>query len=79
MNKPHPSAEEQYKEIQNTDEIETIQDFELRQIQLKYWNLRHKAFLDEAHISDQEFIRVWESLKAKEKDEIEQYLQKKGV
>lgn len=79
MNKPYLSAEEQYKEILNNEEIERIQDYELRQIRHKYWNLRHKAFLDEAHISDQELDRVWENLKAREQDEIAKYRQKKGV
>lgn len=79
MNKPYLSAEEQYKEILNNEEIERIQDYELRQIRQKYWNLRHKAFLDEAHISDQELDRVWENLKAREQDEIAKYRQKKGM
>ena len=79
MNKPYLSVEEQYKEILNNEEIERIQDYELRQIRQKYWNLRHKAFLDEAHISNQELDRVWEDLKAREQDEIAKYRQKKGV
>ena len=79
MNKPYLSVEEQYKEILNNEEIERIQDYELRQFRQKYWNLRHKAFLDEAHISDQELDRVWEDLKAREQDEIAKYRQKKGV
>lgn len=79
MNKPYLSVKEQYKEILNNEEIERIQDYELRQIRQKYWNLRHKAFLDEAHISDQELDRVWEDLKAREQDEIAKYRQKKGV
>ena len=79
MNRPYLSAEEQYKEILNNEEIERIQDHELRQIRKKYWNLRHKAFLGEAHISDQELDRVWEDLKAREQDEIAKYRQKKGV
>lgn len=32
MNRPYLSAEEQYKEILNNEEIERIQDHELRQI-----------------------------------------------
>ena len=73
MNKPYLSAEEQYKEI------ERIQDTELQEIRRKYWNLRHKAALDEAHISDQELGRVLDDLKAKEQAEILRYRQKKGV
>ena len=69
MNKPYLSAEEQYKEILNNEEIERIQDTELQEIRRKYWNLRHKAALDEAHISDQELGRVLDDLKAKEQAE----------
>lgn len=79
MNKPYLSAEEQYKEILNNEEIERIQDTELQEIMRKYWNLRHKAALDEAHISDQELGRVWDDLKTKEQAEILRYRQKKGV
>lgn len=79
MNKPYLSAEEQYKEILNNEEIERIQDTELQEIRRKYWNLLHKAALDEAHISDQELGRVLDDLKAKEQAEILRYRQKKGV
>ena len=41
--------------------------------------MRHKAALDEAHISDQELGRVLDDLKAKEQAEILRYRQKKGV
>lgn len=79
MNKPYLSAEEQYKEILNNEEIERIQDTELQEIRRKYWNLCHKAALDEAHISDQELGQVLDDLKAKEQAEILHYRQKKGV
>ena len=36
MNKPYLSAEEQYKEILNNEEIERIQDTELQEIRRKY-------------------------------------------
>lgn len=79
MNKPYLSAEDQYKEILNNEEIERIQDLELQGIRKKYWNLRHKAFLDEAHISDQQLGQVLDDLKAKEQAELMRYRQKKGV
>ena len=41
--------------------------------------MRHKAALDEAHISDQELGQVLDDLKAKEQAEILRYRQKKGV
>lgn len=79
MNKPYLSAEEQYKEILNYEEIERIQDTELQEIRRKYWNLRHKAFLDETHISDQDLEHVLDGIKVKEHAEILRYRQKKGV
>lgn len=79
MNKPYLSDEDQYKRILNNEEIERIKDPELQQIRRKYWNLCHKAFLDEAHISDQEVGHVWERLKEQEQEEILQYRQRKGL
>lgn len=79
MNKPYLSEEDQYKEILNNEEIRRIQDPELREIRQKYWNLRHKAFLDEAHISDQELSNVFDDIIAKEQEEILRYRKKKGV
>ena len=63
----------------NLKEIEQIKDFELRSIRLKYWNLRHKAFLDEHKISDTELERVHEELYKKEEAEIEEYNKKKAL
>jgi len=50
----------------NIKEIEQIEDVELRKIRMKYWNLKHKAFLDEHGISDQEIGDVFDSLTKKE-------------
>ncbi len=63
----------------NLKEIEKIEDFELRSIRLKYWNLRHKAFLDEHKIPDTELERVHEELYKKEEAEIEEYNKKKAL
>lgn len=79
MNKSYLCGEEQYKEILNNEEIESIQDPELQEIRRKYWNLRTKAFLDEEHISDQKLEQVWNELQAKEQAEILSYRKKKGV
>ena len=67
------SEDEQYKEILNQDEISRIKDDELREIRSKYWNLRHEAFIDERNISDQELEKIWNELKFKEFNEIEEY------
>ena len=56
-----------------------IEDKELRDIRWKYWNMFHKAFLDESGIPDDELERVVESIKVQEQDEILKYRQKKGI
>ena len=61
----------------NIKEIEQIEDVELRKIRMKYWNLRHKAFLDEHGIPDQEIGNVLDSLTQKEEEEISLYLKAK--
>lgn len=58
----------------NIKEIEHIEDFGLREIRRKYWNLRHKTFLDEHGIPDQEIGNVLDSLTKKEEEEISLYL-----
>ena len=72
------SKEEQYKDILNNEEIKRIEDLELRSIRLKYWNLRRKAWLDEAGIPDTEIARVQKELKEKEQKEIAEYRKRKG-
>ncbi len=58
----------------NIKEIEQVEDVELRKIRMKYWNLRHKAFLDEHGISDQEIGNVLDSLTKEEEEEVSRYL-----
>lgn len=58
----------------NIKEIEQIEDVELRKIRMKYWNLRHTAFLDEHGISDQEIGNVLDSLTKEEEEEVSRYL-----
>jgi len=65
---------QQNKKILNEVEISKIQDPKMRQIRQKYWNLRHRAFLDEYHISDQELEKVWNKLCEEEQAEIEEYM-----
>ena len=67
------SEEEQYKKVLNQDEIQRIEDYELRQIRSKYWSLQHKTFLDERNIPDTEIERVSEEISKKEMKEIEEY------
>lgn len=60
----------------NNTEINNIQDLGLREIRMKYWNLRHKAFLDEHGISDQKLGAVWDKLTVAEENEVAEYLRK---
>ncbi len=39
------SYEEQFKDILNNEEIDRIENKEIREIRSKYWKLRHEAFL----------------------------------
>lgn len=57
----------------NLKEIEQIKDFELRSIRLKYWNLRHKVFLDEHGVPDSMLEKAWNDLCKQEELEIEEY------
>lgn len=79
MNKVYLTKEEQFKDVLNNEEIQQIEDKELRDIRWKYWNMFHKAFLDESGIPDDELERVVESIKVQEQDEILKYRQKKGI
>lgn len=79
MNKVYLTKEEQFKDVLNNEEIQQIEDKELRDIRWKYWNMFHKAFLDESGIPDDELERVVESIKVQEQDEILKYRQKKEI
>jgi len=63
LNKVYLTKEEQFKDVLNNEEIQQIEDKELRDIRWKYWNMFHKAFLDESGIPDDELERVVESIK----------------
>ncbi len=63
----------------NLKEIEQIEDVGLRSIRLKYWNLRHKAFLDEHGTPDTELAKVHERLYKQEEIEIEEYIKKQAL
>ena len=58
----------------NNEEINQIQDAELRSIYRKYWKMRHEAFLDEHGIPDHELGKVVERIDAAEAEEIAAYL-----
>lgn len=57
------------------EEISTIKDPTIRNIRMKYWNLKHQAFLDAQNIPDDNLARLWDELSSKEEQEIAVHLQ----
>ena len=57
----------------NPKEIDAIKDINIKNIKRKYWDLKHKAFLDEHNIADTEIDNVYDSLTQKERKELEEY------
>lgn len=79
MENQYLSEVEQYKETININEIARIKDRELREIRQKYWDLRHKAFLDEKNIPDYNLEQVYKNINIREMEEISQYRKKKNI
>lgn len=73
MEKQYLTIEELFKETLSIEEINRIQDDELKEIRQRHWNYRHKIFLDEHRISDQELCRLIEVDYRKEKKELNEY------
>ncbi|KMZ41331.1 MULTISPECIES: hypothetical protein [Bacillales] len=68
--------EDQFKEILNQEEINRIQNLQLREIRMKYWRLRHEAFIDERNISDSELEKVFDELIRQEQEELQRFKNK---
>ncbi len=79
MEKQYLSLEEQFKKILNNTEITRIEDYELREIRQNHWNYRHKIFLDEHRISDQELCRLTDIDYEKERRELKEYCKRKEI
>jgi len=62
--------------VMNLEQINTIEDLGLREIRLKYWHLRYKAFVDEKGIPDTELEGVYCRLEELERIEIQDYSSK---
>lgn len=71
MEKKYLTHEEQFKEVLNNEEIGRIENDELREMRSKYWDLRHKAFIDEKNITDSEFCKISDRLFDEERKELE--------
>ena len=79
MEKQYLSLEEQFKKSLNNTEITQIKDYELREIRQNHWNYRHKIFLDEHRISDQELCRLTDIDYETERKELQEYCKRKGI
>ena len=79
MEKQYLSLEEQFKKVLNNTEITQIEDYELREIRQNHWNYRHKIFLDEHRISDQELCRLTDIDYETERKELQEYCKCKGI
>lgn len=79
MEKQYLSLEDQFKKTLNNTEITKIEDSELREIRQNHWNYRHKIFLDEHRISDQELCRLTDVDYEKEHKELLEYCERKGI
>ncbi|MEK4427782.1 hypothetical protein MHB54_00835 [Paenibacillus sp. FSL M7-0802] len=73
MSKKYLSYEEQFNEVLNQEEINRIENAELRDIRMKYWKLQRDVFLDEKNISDEELNEVSKELLRKEMEEIQRF------
>lgn len=56
------------------EEIDRIEDPTIRNIRTKYWNMKHRAFLDEHGIPDTDLARIFDELSLKEEQEVAAYL-----
>ncbi|WP_438351386.1 hypothetical protein ACP8HI_12485 [Paenibacillus sp. FA6] len=65
--------EDQFKEVLNQEEINRIQNLQLREIRMKYWRLRHEAFIDERNIADRDVGNVWDILIRQEQEELQPF------
>ncbi|MGR6760381.1 hypothetical protein ACU1JV_00865 [Paenibacillus sp. T2-29] len=73
MSKKYLSYEEQFNEVLNQEEINRIENAELRDIRMKYWKLQRDVLLDEKNISDEELNEVSKELLRKEMEEIQRF------
>ncbi|MCG7317658.1 hypothetical protein [Brevibacillus laterosporus] len=65
--------EDPFKVILNQEEINRIQSPQLREIRMKYWRLRHEAFIDERNISDRDLEKVLDELIRQEQEELQRF------
>lgn len=64
---------EKYTVNMNQNEISEISDSNIRNIKMKYWDKKHKAFLNEREIKDTELGNEFDRIEELEKKELEDY------
>lgn len=64
---------EKYNCEMNPTKIAEIENLKIQEIKKKYWNLKHKAFLDEYEIKDWKLGEVLDRYTALERKELEEY------
>lgn len=57
----------------NSTKIAEIEDLKIQDIKKKYWDLKHKAFLDEYKIKDWELGEIFDRYTSLERKELEEY------
>ena len=62
-----------YNQEMNTSLISKIEDQKIQEIKKKYWDLKHKAFLNENEIRDWELGKVINKYTELERKELEEY------
>ena len=62
-----------YNQEMNTSLISKIEDQKIQEIKKKYWDLKHKAFLNENEIRDWELGEVINKYTELERKELEEY------
>ena len=61
------------KYLYSNIKIHDIEDNNIRQIKIKYFNKIHSVVKDEYNIKDIDLAKVYEQLKEEEKKELEEY------
>lgn len=64
---------EKYNCEMNTNKIAEIEDLKIQEIKRKYWDLKHKAFLNEYEIKDWELGKELDKYTKLERRELEEY------
>lgn len=62
-----------YNCAMSQSEIDKIKDSRVKEIKRKYWNLKHKSFIDEKNVKDVELANIYNKYVELERKELEEY------